>query len=332
MSQRFDYIDWMKAIGIWLIVLGHVPITNEDVVGWIFSFHVPLFFFISGYLFKDVNNDKLFLWNNFRNLILVTIPYFLIRFLLGTLPFGVLSHNSFDNICIAFSDSLFNYLLLNNKIGPIWFLIALFWMRLSHWLLYNKLLFNELIVFLFSTIVATLVLLQPLRISSYQIFNFLIGFPFFTIGFLCKKQSVDIIFRKYSLLLIPFSIFSFIAFRINGSVNMNSFEYGHYALLFYIFALCGIFSLYIFFLRAKSNVIVLNISQGTLVILGLHLILIDFFKLIYKQIYHITVHSSYIDLVSGIIISMLVVCILYFPILIILKSKYSLIRFLAGKN
>ena len=49
MKERLNYIDFMKTSGIYLIVLGHMfpsPGTN-----FIYSFSVPLFFFISGFLF-----------------------------------------------------------------------------------------------------------------------------------------------------------------------------------------------------------------------------------------------------------------------------------------
>ena len=58
-TKRLDWIDIAKGIGIILVVLGHtlVPQVREtDFAGflWIFiyNFHMPLFFFLSGYLFE----------------------------------------------------------------------------------------------------------------------------------------------------------------------------------------------------------------------------------------------------------------------------------------
>ena len=50
--QRNQSIDIAKAVGIILMVVGHfngLPLWFEK---WIFSFHMPLFFILSGYLFK----------------------------------------------------------------------------------------------------------------------------------------------------------------------------------------------------------------------------------------------------------------------------------------
>lgn len=55
-AGRYVFIDNAKAIGIVLIVIGHSKGLPDNIVRLIFSFHVPLFFFISGFLLKP---DKL---------------------------------------------------------------------------------------------------------------------------------------------------------------------------------------------------------------------------------------------------------------------------------
>lgn len=51
-SGRYGFIDNAKAIGIVLVVLGHSRGLPEYLSHLIFGFHVPLFFFISGFLLK----------------------------------------------------------------------------------------------------------------------------------------------------------------------------------------------------------------------------------------------------------------------------------------
>ena len=51
MHKRIDYIDILKGFGIVLVLLGHLPIP-EVVKMWIYSFHMPLFFFCSGLFFR----------------------------------------------------------------------------------------------------------------------------------------------------------------------------------------------------------------------------------------------------------------------------------------
>lgn len=50
-ANRLDYLDVAKGIGIILVVFAHVNYTKELLV-LIYSFHMPLFFLISGMLFK----------------------------------------------------------------------------------------------------------------------------------------------------------------------------------------------------------------------------------------------------------------------------------------
>lgn len=49
---RIPLYDNLKAIGIILVVLGHVT-ENDTLGGAIYAFHMPLFFFISGMLYKQ---------------------------------------------------------------------------------------------------------------------------------------------------------------------------------------------------------------------------------------------------------------------------------------
>ena len=57
MSQRDITIDIAKGIGIFLVVLGHVPIPMWLVTP-IYMFHMPLFFFLSG-MFVHLNEDRI---------------------------------------------------------------------------------------------------------------------------------------------------------------------------------------------------------------------------------------------------------------------------------
>lgn len=51
--KRLRYIDVGRGIGMMLVVLGHT--VNPGSLLWkaIFAFHMPLFFMLSGYLYKQ---------------------------------------------------------------------------------------------------------------------------------------------------------------------------------------------------------------------------------------------------------------------------------------
>ena len=52
MTQRINWIDWAKVFAIYLVILGHhisKDVEGESLVkNFIYAFHMPFFFFISG--------------------------------------------------------------------------------------------------------------------------------------------------------------------------------------------------------------------------------------------------------------------------------------------
>lgn len=47
-NNRLDYVDIAKGIGICGVVMAHLGILTK----YFYLFHMPFFFFISGYLFR----------------------------------------------------------------------------------------------------------------------------------------------------------------------------------------------------------------------------------------------------------------------------------------
>jgi fucose 4-O-acetylase-like acetyltransferase len=54
--MKIEWIDVIKGIGIVFVVAGHTYI--GEVKDFIFLFHMPLFFFISGFLFTQQEHKK----------------------------------------------------------------------------------------------------------------------------------------------------------------------------------------------------------------------------------------------------------------------------------
>ncbi|MDR1896636.1 MAG: acyltransferase family protein [Prevotellaceae bacterium] len=75
-KKRENIFDIMKGVGIILMIIGHGPIPLL-LRNFIFSFHMPLFFIISGFFFKPRLYYTFF--NDFKRLIL---PYLFVCSLL----------------------------------------------------------------------------------------------------------------------------------------------------------------------------------------------------------------------------------------------------------
>lgn len=128
-SRRSD-IDTIRGFGIILVVLGHTHGLPEPLFRLIYSFHMPLFFILSGYLFncEKAHVDPVgTLFNKFKRLIVpawfwITIcglPYTLLL-LFGNYPSGEY-WSRFFGAYTGVSNVSFNF-----NSSPIWFLFALF--------------------------------------------------------------------------------------------------------------------------------------------------------------------------------------------------------------
>jgi len=111
--ERQYWVDAAKSIGIYLIVFGHLPAvvsshtpTADFLVSFLWTFHVPLFFFISGYLNKPAPPRAVLERVTFR----LVIPYILI-YLANVL------------LVVAFGDRF--YVAAVNTVGKM--LLGLFW-------------------------------------------------------------------------------------------------------------------------------------------------------------------------------------------------------------
>ena len=76
-SKRVMFIDIAKGIAIICIILGHLGINNINRV--VFTFHVPIFFMITGYFINKKYTIKEFIINKFKRLI---VPYFITSFVI----------------------------------------------------------------------------------------------------------------------------------------------------------------------------------------------------------------------------------------------------------
>ena len=73
--KRDESLDFLRGFGILLMVIGHIGFTTADI--YIYAFHMPLFYMISGYLVKPDVRKKLSAHVISRAKRLL-IPYFLL--------------------------------------------------------------------------------------------------------------------------------------------------------------------------------------------------------------------------------------------------------------
>ena len=128
MANRNSKIDITKGIGIILVVFGHNWIVlheKDELFRIIFSFHVPLFFFISGIFLRESIQYRSFLLSRTDSLLK---PYFVVLVILGALPLlvGITTQGTVDPALLAYFAGMFYGTGATIAWAPMWFLPHLF--------------------------------------------------------------------------------------------------------------------------------------------------------------------------------------------------------------
>lgn len=139
-NHRIEWIDIARGIAILFVIIGHSlgNYFSSYFSNLIYVFHMPIFFVLSGYLYKEKKKSK-FLKNSFFNLIMPYIGTVLIAFVLFTIykfhnnpivapsrvnTYEQLSVSALYGIGASAKLPLINYSII--PIGAIWFLLAFF--------------------------------------------------------------------------------------------------------------------------------------------------------------------------------------------------------------
>lgn len=235
-NNRYYYIDTLKGIGIILVVLGHLnPCIYVE--KWIYSFHMFLFFFLSGYVFKKKENIIKQITASAKGLLL---PFVFWNGLAVVISLIIGEYTLTDGI-----EKLF-YLDKVSWNSPVWFLFVLFWTKIFYQLLYVK-------KYMVVPIICLMVFCSYYGISS--------GIPlgvdilpnaiiFFGIGILLR----DIKIQKYShLLFIPLLIINVVGSLLNDRISVYGNYYGQYILAL-ITGICGVLGIFMLIrLIARPN-------------------------------------------------------------------------------
>lgn len=75
--KRINWIDIAKGIAIVLMIIGHDVTFGGNVRNLIFSFHMPIFFLLTGYTIRPYNQIYKATFKDFKNLI---IPVLIVKF------------------------------------------------------------------------------------------------------------------------------------------------------------------------------------------------------------------------------------------------------------
>ncbi len=290
--KHVQWVDYAKVIGIYSVVLGHTalytPVTN-----WIYSFSMPLFFFLSGYLFSFERNPSLgkFTVKRFKQLI---IPYFsinVIAYLFWLFIGRRVGADSGDEI--GWYEPLWNAFLGNGPKMihdvPLWFFMCLFVIEILYYLLFSRV--KDSFYSWLGIGILTLTGYLNYTFNSYYLpFDIsvaLVGIVFYALGNRIHT-SARFVPNLFGFVL-SFLLMTLVCY-INGRINMHKNYYGNYA-WFLVGGLSGIY--FVFCLSScclslfKRKRWIEYIAMNTLVICGFHLFTFSLIKGVMLYAFHL---------------------------------------------
>lgn len=137
---RLDYIDVMRGIAAVLVVLGHCAPPIIDT--YIFTFHMPLFFFVSGVLFALKDKQQPFLIFVKRKFLRLIVPYLCFEGI--NLILSLIVSTFYDGVTVTFPDAILSILTgfssygagYSGVVGRLGFFPCLFFAYIAFYFIY----------------------------------------------------------------------------------------------------------------------------------------------------------------------------------------------------
>ena len=286
------------------------------------KFIITIFFFISGYLKKDRDSNKENWKKYWNSLILpyiiyniIVYPYWLIRYytLNGNMPDLSTTLKPIIGALLFEHESSFAEPLN----GPLWYIPAILFMHVTIDLCRKSNYLHQIMIMLcvisFFLYAANKQWGFMHAMTPTGIFRRL---PYYYIGYVMGRQKLfnDMSMYRNVLGFISLILFSFFFF----SLHLNEGRTLPHIMLFYPFNLCFLFG---FFYGCKllstfKTDIIINISIGTLLIIGLHFPLIGIYN-------SLTGHTCY-QWYEALPTALLITAILY-PFILVAKNRVPLL-------
>lgn len=329
MKERINWIDWAKALAVISVVFCHLPQSQE----WFYyrylqALTMVIFIFISGYLKKDRGSNKENWKKYWYGLIIpyiiynvIVYPYWLLKYYLttGAMPGFFKAIRPLIGALLMEHESSFAEPLN----GPLWYLPAILFMHIlidlcrktkhQHWIMTSLCIIS---VFLYGANKYWEFAPQLTPIGIMR------NLPYYYMGYLFGRCHL---FRECHLKWDTIGCITCILTSILlFAWHLNAFYAGQHILhiaLFYpiniLFLLGVLYGCKV--LNSQKSPIITNLSIGTLVIIGLHIILVTIVNFTLEYIFGINGGICY-HWYTALPIA-LIICAILLPIILICKKK-----------
>ena len=301
-SVRWQWLDAAKGLGIALIVWGHIySITDPTALQvYVYAFHVPLFFFVSGLTFRPEHHTLGQVWRSkTRTLLRPYLVYALLGFLFYLAGFtfakamglklAQFDYGLWPPLIGVFYGSLGDGHLVNT---PVWFVVALLCTLLIGQVL-NQFVASKAQRLVLALAIAALGQWVGSQVKlPFSLAPAMLGLVFFQVGFHLKSRVFALKSepKKLWFVLIAGLIVSLFS-QVNGFVAQATPAVGHLG-WFLLFGFAGTFA-------TLALVQLIEPCAGWLAFLGrysLHIMLIHF--LIIKSVKVVLTTLAHVDMAT----------------------------------
>lgn len=255
-GQRIDYIDIAKGLGMLAVIWGHVHNVGVSNV-LVYSFHMQLFFFISGMMFNQRKYDSLWKLVKNRSMTLL-VPYAIYSVATWCVwaSYQLLSPNSKGIL-----SSLLQTVIAQGSGGfmehnvPLWFVTCLFVVEIAYYFICKIKDWLNIVITLAMAVIGHYMLNNNLSFDftllPWNLESAMSAMLFYSVGHLFvkhfRKDAIIIWCEKATAKSATIAILLFVVMACggiyNGHVSLGSNILGKSTILLYAVGFCGLFSM-----------------------------------------------------------------------------------------
>lgn len=292
-KKRIVWIDQLRGLAFYLVVLGHSGIGGV-LKSWLYSFHMPLFFIISGF---NLNIEKIyntrFTDYAFRLAKRMLVPYMWLQQIGLFIKFA--AHYLFKGKGFDIPEVLIGILVGNSRIiaaasNAMYFLLLLFVAQLGIWAIIRITKGNKAYMLGIFFVLNLISICTQLKSAVWHLNVVPVAMFFIFIGRLLMDFYIEheekirrIKTPYYALMCIALFAAGALLMVYNGRVSIHGNAYGEDFVVYLICALCSSIAFSLVVIRLPEMKLFSYIGMNTLFILGVHEPLIYWFKLGFSE-------------------------------------------------
>ena len=321
----------LKGIGIILVVLGHTT-HNDELGSWIYHFHMPLFFFLSGVFFSPTIQG---LVKRVRQILIPYLIFGVLSFIywrFAEMRFRPLPENFDANM--HFFDLFWQTEQFRFNV-PLWFLPCLMIVQSVGTVLFRFIKNQKVLI---ATVISWVLIANGIHVSSTAMWvnESFYAFPFFALGYLIGKERYmnieSCLSRKCDWLYSILAVMGLITIWLLSTRNdMMSSSYSNGYGAFFLIALVCIMCLFALLEKIRSGKIISILTWlgvNSLIIMCLHEPLKRIIIVVFSKLLGMETEVVRESIVWSILMSCLIVFLLV-PVCLFINKKC---RWVLGKS